>query len=190
MVAASLIARFAKLMRLSMELSKEKWVNLNKEIELLTKYFELEEIRSPGRFTYDIEAAPPLQPSQAMIPSMLIQPFVENAIKHGVMHLADKKGYIHIELRQEKGLLICTVDDNGIGRQQSGRINQNRRGHQSSGIEITINRLRLLHREQNTTFLYEVIDKQDKEGRPEGTSIQFSIPYKISYETDPGHDRR
>jgi ligand-binding sensor domain-containing protein len=189
MVAASLVARFAKLMRLSMELSKEKWVGLEKEIDLLTRYFELEEIRSPGRFEYTIDAMPPMQPSEIKIPSMLIQPFVENAIKHGVMHLADRKGYIHIQLQLQRDALMCTIDDNGIGRQQSERINKkSREGHESSGIEITINRLRLLHREQNTAFVYEIIDKQSRSGEPEGTTIRFSIPFKKVNETDQrGH---
>ncbi len=189
MVAASLVAKFAKLMRLSMELSKEKWVGLDKEIDLLMRYFELEEIRSPGRFEYSIEARPPVQPSQLKIPSMLIQPFVENAIKHGVMHLADRKGCIHIELQMDKEALICTVDDNGIGRQQSEQINKiGREGHESSGIDITINRLRLLHREQRTAFVYDVIDKQSESGGAAGTTIRISIPFKTVHETDKrGH---
>jgi hypothetical protein len=189
MVAASLVAKFAKLMRLSMELSKEKWVSLEKEIDLLKRYFELEEIRSPGRFEHSIDTWPPLEPSATKIPSMLIQPFVENAIKHGVMHLADRKGYIHIQLRLQNNALICIIDDNGIGRQQSERINKkSREGHESSGIEITINRLRLLHREQNTEFVYEIIDKQSESGEPEGTTIRISIPFKKVNETDQrGH---
>ena len=128
---------------------------------------------------------PPLQPEGLWIPSMLIQPFVENAIKHGVMHLAGKKGLIHIRFVQEDRGLICSVADNGIGRQQSERINQNNRDdHRSSGIEITIHRLQLLHREQGSTFLYKVEDKTDTQGEPAGTTIIFSIPYKEKYEPD------
>ena len=192
MVAASLIARFAKLMRLSMELSKEKWVKLEKETDLLNRYFELEEIRSPDRFSYAIEALPPVDPSAFLIPSMLIQPFVENAIKHGVMHLAGRKGNIHIRLWLEKGALLCQVDDNGIGRRESERINKKQReDHESSGIEITLHRLRLLHREQNTTFVYEITDKLNEQGEPAGTAILFSIPYKKSHGPDESsHYRR
>ncbi|HEV7333870.1 MAG TPA: histidine kinase [Flavisolibacter sp.] len=185
-VAASLIARLAKLMRLSMELSMDKWVSLEKEIDLLNKYFELEEVRSPGSFQYRIEAGPSVHPAKTMIPSMLIQPFVENAIKHGVMHLSGRKGQIHISFEQNKEALLCKVDDNGIGRKASEKINKAKPvGHQSSGIEITINRLRLLHQEQNTAFFYEVIDKENEQGEAKGTTVKFSIPIKKVYERDP-----
>ena len=189
MVAASLVARFAKLMRLSMELSKEKWVKLEKELAFLKKYFELEAIRSPGMFEGKIEISPPVQPSRIRVPSMLIQPFVENAIKHGIMHLAGKQGLIRIQLRLEQDGLLCLIDDNGIGREQAGIINQNQgREHQSSGIEITINRLRLLHREQGSVFQYNVFDKKDALGQPEGTRVVFFIPFKYTNETDEsGH---
>lgn len=191
MVAASLVARFAKLMRLSMELSKEKWVKLEKELAFLQKYFELEAIRSPGMFDGETEIVPPVQASGILVPSMLIQPFVENAIKHGVMHLAGKKGLIQIRLQFHEDGLLCTVDDNGIGRAHADTINQNhRREHQSSGIDITVNRLRLLHRQQGTFFRYEIIDKTDAHGRPEGTKVIFLIPFKYAYETDESCHRR
>lgn len=185
-VAASLIARLAKLMRLSLELSKEKWVNLAKEIDLLNRYFELEEVRTPGRFRYRIDTVPPIQPSTLLVPSMLIQPFVENAIKHGIENLKNETGVIHILFREENGAIICEVDDNGVGRKQAEQINKAKpAGHQSSGIEITINRLRLLQQEQKTAFYYEVVDKEDEQGRAKGTTIKFSIPFKISHETSP-----
>ncbi|MBB1284364.1 histidine kinase [Flavisolibacter sp. BT320] len=179
LVAASLIARLARLMRLSLEVSKDKWVSLAKELDLLTKYFELEEIRSPGRFEYRIETAPSIQTTNVFVPSMVIQPFVENAIKHGVGNLTTTKGFIHILLKEENGALICVVDDNGVGRKQAALIRQTTfKEHQSSGIEITIDRLRLLHQEQETNFFYEVIDKANEQGESKGTTIKFSIPFK------------
>ncbi|RYZ59195.1 MAG: hypothetical protein EOO14_08715 [Chitinophagaceae bacterium] len=185
-VAASLIARLAKLMRLSLELSKDKWVSLAKEIDLLTKYFELEEVRTPGRFQYRIETVAPVQPTTLLVPSMLIQPFVENAIKHGLGNLQNQAGIIHILLREENGAVFCVVDDNGVGREHAAQINKAKPiVHQSSGIEITINRLRLLHQEQRTAFYYEVIDKVNEQGEAKGTTIKFSIPFKQTHETNP-----
>ncbi len=179
-VAASIISRFAKLMRLSMELSKQKLVPLQNELEFLHKYFELEDIRSPGKFSYHMEVEPAINTSGTYIPSMLIQPFVENAIKHGISHLPDTSGIIDIKFEYKTGQLLCTIDDNGIGRTQSGLINQNMQTqYQSRGIEITLNRLRLLHKEKNTKFVYDIIDKLNSDGTSNGTTVIFSVPYEI-----------
>jgi sensor histidine kinase YesM len=121
---------------------------------------------------------------------MLVQPFVENAIKHGVMHLEGKQGHIHISFRKEGELLLCTVADNGIGRERSRQINESKRkNHTSSGIEITLNRLRLAHQEKGTAFFYKVEDKQNASGEPEGTTTHFSIPYIVSHEANSHHYR-
>lgn len=189
MQAASLVSKFAKLMRLSLELGKEKMVLLADEIDLLKKYFELEEVRAPGRFTYEIEILPSLDTERIMIPSMLIQPFIENAIQHGVMHLERKKGYIHLRFSFEDQALLCSVDDNGIGRERSAQLNKSlQKDHRSSGIEITINRLQLLHKERRSEFFYQVKDKQEPNGQPTGTTTIFSLPYEQTHEVNSHTD--
>lgn len=182
--AASLVSKFAKLMRQTMELSKEKMICLEKEIGLLRQYFELELLRSPEKFGYEIDTGN-INLLQTYVPSMLIQPFVENAINHGVMHLSERKGMIHISFRQEEGVIYCTVDDNGVGRKESAQINANKRtDHRSAGIEITIARLELLHQELKSRYFYTITDKTDK-GRFDGTRVEFTIPYKNSSTNDP-----
>lgn len=189
MQAASLVSKFAKLMRLSLELGKEKMVVLADEVDWLKKYFELEEVRAPGSFAYHIEFVPPLNPATVMIPPMLVQPFVENAIKHGVMHLENRKGLIHLRFKLRENVLLCTVDDNGVGRKRSAQLNTAmQKDHHSSGIDITLNRLRLAHKEENLDFFYEVHDKQNPNAEPEGTTIIFSIPYKHLHEANSHGD--
>lgn len=186
--AASLVSKFAKLMRQTMELSKEKMICLEHETELLRQYFELELLRSPDKFRYEINPGD-LNSLQTYVPSMLIQPFVENAINHGVMHLSDRKGVIRISFRMEEDTLYCTVDDNGVGRNESALINANKRAnHKSAGIDITIARLKLLHQELKSRYFYRVTDKTDSNGGFEGTLVEFTIPYKINSTNDPHHN--
>jgi hypothetical protein len=186
--AASLVSKFAKLMRQTMELSKEKMVCLEDEIELLRQYFDLELLRSPDKFRYEIGMGN-INSLQTYVPSMLIQPFVENAINHGVMHLGGRKGVIRISFRREEDALYCTVDDNGVGRNESALINANKRAdHKSAGIDITIARLKLLHQELKSRYVYRITDKTDSNGAFEGTLVEFTIPYKINSANDPYHN--
>jgi hypothetical protein len=178
--AASIISRFAKVMRLSMELSKQKLVSLQSEIDFLEKYFELESIRSPDKISYKIEVESSVSAANLFIPSMLIQPFVENAIKHGISHLPDKTGFVFIKFQYINNQLLCITDDNGIGRLRSEAINKNMQSeHPSSGLEITLNRLKLLHKEGGTEYIYEVKDKINAMGEPEGTTVVFALPFKL-----------
>jgi len=178
MNAASIISRFAKLMRLSLELSREPFVRLDQEVELLKRYIDLEMIRTPGKFTYGIYVGPDIDAASVTVPSMLIQPFAENAIKHGIMHVTDRIAHLELRFEREGGLILCAVDDSGIGRERSASINASRlRKHHSVGIDITCRRLRLLHREKNTEYRYLVRDKYDEKGLPAGTVVIFSIPF-------------
>jgi|GEM_PF-1173887 len=189
--AASIISRFARLMRLSLDLSHQKFIPFRREIELLEKYLELELVRTPGKFTFRIHTEDSIPASGLLIPSMLVQPFVENAIKHGILHLTSRTGHIDILFGMHDGALLCTVDDNGIGRAASARVNSNlRREHHSVGIELTTNRLKLLHRELGTAFYYKVTDKTGTGPGDDGTTVIFSIPYKKEHEKAESADSR
>ncbi len=180
MAAASIISRFAKLMRLSLELSQNQFVLLSKEIELLEKYLDMEMVRTPGKFVYHVSADPELDVSAIQIPPMLVQPFVENAIKHGVMHLTDRTGEIAVSFYIEKGVLYCRVSDNGVGRVASGKINKGRlRNHRSMAIDITCRRLSLMHAQAGTRYSFKLTDKYDDNHLPLGTVVIFSIPDSI-----------
>ena len=176
--AVSLISRIARLLRLSLEVGKEQYVLLEQEIELLEKYLELEETRVPGKFTYSIEVEKSVSPPKLKIPGMLIQPFVENAIKHGMMHLKTHAGLIKVDFKMKDDLLLCTVTDNGVGRTQSAFINNaGSSANKSLGMDITNKRLQLIHRVQKSFYFFEVEDHHNLAGEPPGTTIIFSLPY-------------
>lgn len=178
MEAASTVSRFARLMRLTMELGREKFVLLERELGLIREYLELEKLRAPERFCYRIVLAEGLQPERLRIPGMLIQPFVENAVKHGVMHLPHK-GEITVEVTMKEQCLQCRITDNGIGIEKARRINANKMGlHVSAGIGITLNRLMLLHQESKQPLLYEVDTLDAQNPDHPGTAVTFSLPYK------------
>ena len=179
MEAASVISRFAKLMRLTMEIGKEKYIPLSSELNLLQEYLALEKLRAPDKFDYSVQIDRNINEAWLRIPGMLIQPFIENAIKHGVMHSV-QKGEISLWLRFEGEVLLCDVSDNGIGRENAARINANKAGnHQSSGVAITVDRLMLLHRENKSAYLYQVLEKDPLNKALPGTVVTFSIPFKI-----------
>jgi sensor histidine kinase YesM len=187
-MSASTLSKFAKLMRMSLEMSSKKFVPLGEELTLISKYLELEQLRSSNKFSYELQIDPSLETKGVGVPTMLIQPFVENAVKHGIMHLLHP-GKIHISIQLKGSDLYCYIDDNGIGRQHSAILNANIRGeHQSSGIAITLKRLKLLHKEKGTSFAYDVIDKTNANGDATGTTIIFTLPFIYLNETNQSVD--
>jgi Histidine kinase/Y_Y_Y domain/Two component regulator propeller len=177
------MAQFSRLMRLSLENSRKKWVPVKDEIELLKLYLELESLRFKDKFTYSILADDDITNSSLRIPAMLIQPFVENAIRHGVNNLVGKTGKATVLLVFKGAQLLTTVEDNGIGRQKALTLQGTGKNHLSSGMQITEERLQLLCRETGTPWFFEIIDKQDSTGAAAGTLVKFNMPF---LQTDSG----
>jgi len=185
------LSKFAKLMRNSLDASQARSISLAAEIELLQNYCELEKLRFGGGFTFSIEHAPALNPDEIGLPTYLIQPHVENAIWHGLQHLPEEKaGHLSIAFTLVNGLLVCRVEDNGIGRGASERMKPKGKEHQSHALNILTKRLALLKRiHAKSTFSFEIIDLQDEEGHACGTAVELYIsvmplPKTIDYESD------
>jgi ligand-binding sensor domain-containing protein len=171
------MASFSRLMRLSLDNSRKKWVAVNDEIELLKLYLELESLRFKDKFQYSIDVAEDVTNSAIRIPAMLIQPFVENAVHHGINNLAGKKGIVTIKLGFSGTQLEARVEDNGIGRKKALALQNKAANHLSVGMQITEERLLLLCKETGTTFVFNIIDKQDEQGTAAGTLVTFNMPY-------------
>ena len=177
--SASLLSQFARLMRQTVQMGKKKHVSLEQEIDFLDQYLKLESLRAPGKFTYYINMDPALKLKTTLVPTLLIQPFIENAIKHGVMHLPNgKAGIISITFSQKGNELYCHIDDNGVGRVKAESIKAGMNEHESSGIEITLKRLRLLHEENRTPYYYRIEDKYAENADASGTRVILSVPFK------------
>lgn len=183
--AVKYLGQFSTLMRLSITHSRQRWIVVEQELKLLRVYLELEQLRFKNRFTFEMTYLPSHQYPGACIPSLLIQPFVENAILHGVNHLSHNNGHINIQLFWLGNTLRCVVADNGIGRRQSAQLKSKYAGqNRSYGVKITCERLQILCKQQKQPYFYEVIDLHDGQQQQCGTKVIFNIPYKPEHETD------
>lgn len=168
---------FARLMRLTLNHSQEKTVSLQSELEALQMYVRMEQLRFKERFVFQLKVDDGIDKDMVQVPSMLIQPFVENAIIHG---LASKKtqGILVVYISRELGLLKCIIDDNGIGRKYTHETNENNK-HQSYGVSLTQQRIELLGQLYNTNIKVKITDKIEDNGLPAGTRVEFNLPLTL-----------
>lgn len=175
--ASNYLSMFSKLTRSILEMSEKDLIKLSDEIHALTLYLELEKIRFENNLQYQIEVGNDISLDVCKIPPMLIQPYVENAIKHGLLHLKENRR-LHIAFNiVNKNYITVTIDDNGVGRKKSAELNKiKNRLHQSFATEANAKRLHILN--NNKTFNgIEIIDKTSKEGFALGTTVILNIPY-------------
>ena len=173
--AGKYMAKFSRLMRFYLTGSLKRFISLKDELEALERYLELEMLRYTGGFNYKLEVDEKLPVDNMEVPGMLVMPFLENAIWHGVME-HKKGGLIEVFfVRKGEGCEV-TIRDNGIGIEESKKRKQNEVDHESVGMKITEERLKLIHQELKTAYKFEVkqISSPDT-----GTKVSFTMPYKM-----------
>ena len=176
--AMTYLSKFAQLMRGILENSRKTMISLEEEINTLKLYIELERLRFKNKFEFKLEIDPELYPETTYIPPMLAQPFVENAIKHGLKS-KDGNGKLHIGFKKKNQLIECTIEDNGIGREQANALNENRnKDHQSLGMQVTNERIIGFKNEKNTKSSLTIVDLKDNEGKASGTLVNVLFPYE------------
>lgn len=168
------LSKFSKLIRTILNNSEKHMVPLVEEIKALHLYLELEDMRFEKRFDYIIDVDKSIDINETMIPSMLIQPYVENAIKHGMLGLKDRTGKISITIAKHAGLLKCTIEDNGVGRAIT--LAGKRSDYRSFGTSITQQRLAVITELYHNRLLEKVTDLHDSDGHAAGTRIEIFIP--------------
>lgn len=174
-LASNYLADFADLMRSYLQHSQEDVVSLQDEIETLDLYLKLEKIRFDDDFEFTIHCDSQLDKDQTYIPSFLLQPFVENAIKHGLLHRTGLKKLTVAFEKHSDHTLKCTIEDNGIGRAASSQINIKRK-HQSFATKASQNRLDLLNQSTSEKIDLQIIDLYDSDNIASGTKVILSIP--------------
>jgi ligand-binding sensor domain-containing protein/anti-sigma regulatory factor (Ser/Thr protein kinase) len=163
--------KFSDLMRSTIDNSDAAIISLQNEISYLDNYLQLEKLRFEDKFSYGIEVAEDINREQVFVPAMLLQPYVENAIRHGMRFLENKKGRININVFKENNFLVCEIDDNGIGREKAAALKSKRHvEYQSRGMSISKRRAELYKIDQHVT------DKTDENGNATGTNITVRIP--------------
>ena len=178
--ASRYLAKFAKLMRQSLEYSETEAISLEDEIEFIRDYlFINQHLRFEGKLEYSIHVDDEIEEDIFGLPTMILQPYVENAIEHGLR--SREQGHIQLEFRlHEPETMLCIIEDNGIGRTEAARLQRSDprlRDHRSHGTRITEQRLRILH--QSLAGDYEpvrTIDLTDEDGTPLGTRIELFLP--------------
>ncbi len=168
------VSQFAQLMRLNLYNSQNDIIALQDEIEALKLYLELERIRLDNKFDYTIDIDPTIDIKTQLVPSFLIQPIVENSIKHGILK-SQHKGNIQTRIIRDNGSIIYSVIDNGIGFEKS-KANQKDTKHTSYGLELTKKRISLIGilNSKQTGFTFE--DIKEKNGECIGSKVELVIP--------------
>ena len=170
------LTKFSSLMRKILENSQHTAIPVRDELDALQLYLELESIRFRDKFDYQITIDEEIDSLMYKIPTMLIQPYVENAICHGLM-LRKDKGLVTINLTLENDYLCCIIEDNGIGREASREINlKKQHNHNSLGTRITESRLNLVNSFYGTSLKTIFTDLKDNEGNATGTRVEIHIP--------------
>ena len=173
------LAKFSKLMRLTLENSRENTIPLEQEIKALENYLALEQFSRGNHFDYEIVVDELLDEETVHIPPMLIQPFVENAIIHGVAHI-QHQGKITVEFKEKEAKLICQVTDNGIGRAKAKTIkSQIDHQHKSVALQVTKERLDNLFPGRGYTDSLVITDLHDEENNIVGTKVRVVLPMLI-----------
>jgi len=173
--AGRYLTKFAKLIRLMLENSEYPTVTLEDELAMLEAYLELECLRFKEKISYRISVDESVDRESTHLPSMVLQPFIENAIWHGLMHKKDQ-GVININIQEEDFGLKCTIQDNGVGREQSLVLKDRKvLKKRSLGIKITEERLKLFNREK-LEELIQITDLKDSMNQALGTRVDILIP--------------
>jgi LytS/YehU family sensor histidine kinase len=176
--ASDYLTKFSRVIRIVLDNSFRKNISLSEELESLRLYIELEQIRFDHHFSFEISLEDVPDIDDIVIPPMLLQPFVENAIWHGLMY-KDGNGILSIELKKENEILICSITDNGIGRKKSAELKSSLSlNKRSLGMNITASRLHLLNEGMGNQIELQIIDLLDSDDQGAGTRVIITIPIK------------
>jgi LytS/YehU family sensor histidine kinase len=176
--ASRYLAKFARLIRLALDNADKTNVTVANTMEFLKHYIDLESLRFPDRFGYELETDPAIDEENTLIPNMMIQPHIENAIWHGIMHRKDGRGELEVRLtRHDDYTLLATIHDNGIGRVAAAKINAEKRaGHRSKGTILVRENLKIINQLYHTDARVEYEDLYDEAGTATGTVVRVFIP--------------
>ena len=172
-LASDYLGQFADLMRLYLDHSREKSITLEDEVKAAELYLTLEKVRFEDTLDYRIQVDANIDTSAVSLPPMLIQPYIENAIKHGLLHKKENRK-LKLEFTLLDGnQLRCVVEDNGIGRKAAEEINKKRyKKHRSFATSATQNRIDLMNQSREKPITVSLSDGEDGTG----TAVELIIP--------------
>lgn len=182
--ASDYLTRFSRLIRMVLVNSQKRLISLEDELEMLKLYLDMERMRFKDGFDYSVTTNNGIDAGAIFIPPLLLQPFCENAIWHGLMH-KDGKGRLNISITDENNVLFCTITDDGVGREKAGIFrSKSAEKEKSLGLSITSSRLSILNGIGNNETAYNIEDIKDEGGHVAGTRVNLKIHYKESMEVE------
>lgn len=184
--ASDYLTRFSRLIRMVLMHSQKKLIPLEDELEMIRLYLDLERLRFKDAFDYSITTTNIVDAGNIFIPPLLLQPFCENAVWHGLMH-KETKGHLNIVISEVEGenekTLHCIIEDDGVGRDKAAEMKSKSAGKEKSlGLKITTERIALLNKENNFNTFYKIDDIMNDEHEVAGTRVQLKIKYKEAVE--------
>ncbi len=175
--AIDYLAKFARLMRQVLTNSRESYIPVREELIALRYYLEIEQLRFDDKFEFSIDVDPSIDEDFTGIPPMILQPYVENAIIHGLMYKKEK-GTVSIRMEQNHDFIFCIIEDDGVGRVRAMQLAQESGlERKSSGMMITQQRLDILNANDDKELKVNVIDKYTKDSIACGTRVEIKMPF-------------
>jgi len=173
------IVKFSKLMRLILDSTNRKFTSLSDEIKMLNLYISLEQLRFDNVFTHEVQIDNALNPEDTFIPSNFLQPFIENAINHG---LAPKQngGKLNIRFKSTDEGVVCEIEDNGVGRKNAKNLKKN--NHISRALKIIEERIEILKEQEKYAIDLAFTDLEKLNGESLGTVVTLKLPKNDDYE--------
>ena len=179
--ASDYLDKFSRLVRLILDNSRSEWVLLESELKALELYIELESVRFENAFSYTINIDPSVSPSSVMLPPLIIQPYVENAIWHGLMHRKEPGSRISITISKKEDNLQIEISDNGVGREAASKLKGKKNElHKSHGMKITAERLSVVNDIYHVNAGVIVTDMLNDLGGSAGTKVVLTINYRTN----------
>jgi len=176
-LASDYLIKFSKLIRLILDNSRSETISIEKELETLKLYVILESARFDNKFKCVYNIADDINTNSIMIPPMLLQPFVENAIWHGLMQ-KEEEGTIIVEIKKEdEEFLNISIADDGIGREKAAELKSKSATHKSHGLKVTSQRIEMMNKLNSTGAQVHIFDLKDEQGIATGTKVELIIPY-------------
>lgn len=174
------LARFARLIRQTLDNSERSAIQLSEEVKYLDTYLSLEQMRFTGKFTYQITVSPEIQADFIHLPPMLLQPYVENSIRHGVRNRRDHSGRINIDFYKKDNSLFCKVRDNGIGRKMAETMKgASHIEYQSKGMSLTGDRINAISQSYGEHTEVSITDLTGENAESTGTEIVIRFPLSL-----------
>ena len=175
--ANKFISGFSRLIRQTLDFSSRPEISLEEELDYLTNYLDIEKTRLENAFAWEVQIDSTVNPADYYIPPMILQPFVENSVRHGLRFRKDKAGKVIISVKRHKDHLICILEDNGVGRKAALHYKSiSPINYQSKGLSLTADRIEMFNKEHEQKISMHIDDLEDEAQNALGTRVTISFP--------------